>query len=45
MGSPVLVLIELAVVFGGLVVFGVWQLWSLRRNAANPAKPPEDPPT
>ena len=44
MGSPVLVLIELFVVLGGLLLFGVWQLRSLRTDERNPPKRPEDPP-
>jgi hypothetical protein len=32
MSSSTLGLIELALVFGGVFVFGFWQLWSLRRE-------------
>ncbi len=45
MGSAALVLVELLVVFGGLLAFGFWQLHTLRNDPrSRPATPPEDLP-
>lgn len=48
MMSSSLVLVELALVFGGLLVFGFWQLHSLRKENGQerePEEPPQEPPT
>lgn len=34
MSSQTIVLIELGLVFGGVIGWGVWELWSLRRSQA-----------
>ncbi len=44
MESSTLGLLEMLLVFGGVLGFGVYQLWSVRRSQREDAKAKRDPP-